>query len=90
MSGIQTLDSDLTRRSIERELDLVAVAIEMVARGGAPGVTLVGLEFGAAVLDGSTQAAHDAGVVLEALWQPDDDARCDIRVHRAVGKSDAG
>jgi len=89
MSGTQTLDSDLTRRSIERELDLVAVAIRMVAGGGAPGVTLVGLEFGVAVLEGSAGAARDAGVVLEALWQPDD-ARCDIRVHRLVEGSDAG
>lgn len=88
MSSTETLDSDLTRRSIERELDLVAVAIGMVAGGGAPGVTLVGLEFGVAVLDGSAQAAHDAGVVLEALWQPDD-ARCDIRVHRAGEDADA-
>ena len=89
MSSTETLDSELTRRSIERELDLVAVAIGMVAGGGAPGVTLVGLEFGVAVLDGSAQAAQDAGVVLEALWQPDD-ARCDIRVHRAVEDVDAG
>ena len=89
MSSTETLDSDLTRRSIERELDLVAVAIGMVAGGGAPGVTLVGLEFGVAVLDGSAQAAQYAGVVLEALWQPDD-ARCDIRVHRAVEDVDAG
>jgi hypothetical protein len=77
----RTLDTSLTRRSIERELDLVAVAIRMVAGGGTPGVTLVGLEFGPAVLEGSAAAARDAGVELAALWQPDD-SRCDIRVHR--------
>jgi len=81
MSGAGTLDTGLTRRSIERELDLVAGAIRMVAGGGAPGVTLVGLEFGPAVLEGSARAAHNAGVVLEALWQAEE-SRCDIRVHR--------
>jgi hypothetical protein len=88
MSVIRAIDTDLTRRSLERELDLVAVAIRMVAGGGAPGVTLVGLEFGPAVLEGSTRAAHNAGVTLEALWQPDD-SRCDIRVHRRSEGSDA-
>lgn len=88
MSGLQSLDTDLTRRSLERELDLVAVAIRMVAGGGAPGVTLVGLEFGPAVLEGSARAALEAGVTLEALWQPDD-ARCDIRVHRRNLAADA-
>jgi hypothetical protein len=87
MSISRTLDTDLTRRSLERELDLVVVAIRMVAGGGAPGVTLVGLEFGPAVLEGSAQAAHNAGVTLEALWQPDD-SRCDIRVHRRDEGSD--
>jgi hypothetical protein len=81
MSSAATPDTSLTRRSIERELDLVAVAIGMVAAGGAPGVTLVGLEFGAAVLAGSARIAQAAGVALEPLWQPDD-SHCDIRVHR--------
>lgn len=88
MSSLQSLDTDLTRRSLERELDLVAVAIRMVADGGAPGVTLVGLEFGPAVLEGSAQAAREAGVVLEALWRPED-SRCDVRVHRRSLVSDA-
>ena len=83
-----TLDTTLTRRSIERELDLVAVAIRMVAGGGAPGVTLVGLEFGPAVLEGSARAAREAGVGLDALWQPEE-GRCDIRVHRLSEGSDA-
>jgi hypothetical protein len=89
MSNTGTLDPRLTRRTIERELDLVAGAIRMVAGGGAPGVTLAGLAFGPTVLEGSERAAHNAGVTLEALWQPDD-ARCDIRVHRPHRWSDAG
>ncbi len=88
MNLARTLDTSLTRRSIERELDLVAVAIRMVADGGAPGVTLVGLEFGQAVLEGSARIADEAGVELEALWQPED-SRCDIRVHRRGEVADA-
>jgi len=88
MSVTRTLDTGLTQRSIERELDLVAVAIGMVAAGGAPGVTLVGLEFGPAVLAGSARLAQKAGVDLEALWQPDD-SHCDIRVHRRAEVVDA-
>jgi hypothetical protein len=88
MSSFQALDTEQTRRSIERELDLVGVAIQMVAGGGTPGVTLVGLEFGPAVLKGSEPAARKAGVVLEALWQPEE-SRCDIRVRRLGGQTDA-
>ena len=88
MNVARTLDTSLTRRSIEREMDLVTVAIRMVAGGGAPGVTLVGLEFGPAVLEGSRRAAYNAGVTLEPLWLPDD-SRCDIRVHRRDEGSDA-
>ncbi|HLY15496.1 MAG TPA: hypothetical protein VKR24_14205 [Candidatus Limnocylindrales bacterium] len=89
MSVARGLDTDATRRSIERELDLVLVAIRMVAGGGAPGVTLVGLEFATSVLEGARPFATEAGVLLEPLWQPDD-ARCDIRVARRPEDSDAG
>ncbi len=87
MSDPTTLDRDQTRRSIERELDLVAVAIQLVAGGGSPGVTLLGLEFGPAILAGSAQAAIDAGVILEPLWRPEESA-CDIRVHSRLPESD--
>ena len=83
------LDVGLTRRSIERELDLVAGAIRMVAGRGAPAITLVGLDFGPAVLDGSAKAAKAAGVVLEPLWHPDE-AGCDIRVHSSKPWPDRG
>lgn len=89
MNSTGTLDTSFTRRSIERELDLVAGAIRMVAGGGAPGVTVVGLDFGPAVLEGSGRAARNAGVMLEALWRTDE-ASCDIRVHRPSPRSDAG
>ncbi len=80
MDDASDLDRDLTERSIEREMDLVAGAIGMVAAGAAPTVTLVGLDFGPAVAMASADAATAAGVVLEPLWLPDE-AGCDIRIH---------
>ena len=80
MSTSPGLDSDLTRRSIERELDLVAGAIWMVADHAAPAVTVVGLDFGPAVLATSEAQARTRGVVLEPFWRPGESG-CDIRVH---------
>ena len=68
---------------------LVAGAIRMVEAGGAPAITLVGLDFGPAVIAGSSAAALRAGVVLEALWHSEED-RCDIRVKRPAGEDDRG
>ena len=79
MNDAMALDTGLTKRSIERELDLVAGAIRMVAGRGAPAVTLAGLDFGQAVLDGSAAAALAAGVIIEPLWHPDESG-CDIRI----------
>jgi len=88
MEDATSLDRDLTERSIEREIDLVAGAIRMVAAGSAPAVTLVGLDFGPAVAAASTAAASAAGVVLEPLWHPDDSG-CDLRIHETpVGDHD--
>jgi hypothetical protein len=89
MDSSASLDRDLTQRSIEREMDLVADAIRMVAAGAAPTVTLVGLDFGPAVATASAAVATAAGVVLEALWLPDE-AGCDIRVRSAALVPDRG
>jgi hypothetical protein len=79
MKDAMPLDVGRTRRSIERELDLVVGAIRMVAGRGAPAITLIGLDFGPAVLDGCAEAARAEGVVLEPLWHTDESS-CDIRV----------
>jgi hypothetical protein len=89
MDNSASLDRDLTERSIEREMDLVADAIRMVAAGAAPAVTLVGLDFGPAVATASAAAATAAGVVLEPLWLPDE-AGCDIRIHSVALVPDHG
>jgi hypothetical protein len=83
------LDPDGRPGALRRELDLVSSAIWLVAGGGAPGVTLVGLALGSAVLAGSAQAARTAGVVLEPIWQSDL-AGCDIRVCRRTPTSRFG
>jgi len=81
MDTTSSLDMGVTQRAIERELDLVAGAIRMVESGGAPAVTLTGLEFGPAVLERSAGAAQRSGVILDPLWQAEE-TRCDIRVRR--------
>lgn len=81
------LDSDLTWRAIERELELVAGTVRMVAAGAAPAVTLVGLVFESAVVEAWAADAAGAGVILEPLWHPDDSS-CDIRIRQAVGEAD--
>jgi hypothetical protein len=89
MNDAMGLDTGLTKRSIERELDLVAGAIRMVAGRGAPAVTLAGLNFGQAVLDGSAAAALAAGVIIEPLWRTDESS-CDIRVRSREPWPDRG
>ncbi len=79
MNDAQPLDQARTRGTIDRELDLIAGAIRMVAGGGAPAMTVVGLEFGPAILERYTPAALAAGVILEPLWHTDESG-CDIRV----------
>ncbi len=76
-------------RSIERELDLLRGAIAMVADHATPTVTLVGLDFGPAVLAASEANARQQGVVLEPLWRPENTG-CDIRVSSQEPWGDRG
>ncbi len=89
MSDVAQPGFRTSERSIDRELELVAGAIRMIAGGGAPGMTLIGLEFGPALLEQATPAALAAGVILEPLWRTDE-AGCDIRVVRSAGRDDRG
>ena len=70
-------------RALEREMSLVREAIEMVARGASPRVTLAGLRFGQALLASARGLATEAGVRLVPLWKPDD-AGADIAVERVT------
>jgi hypothetical protein len=68
-------------RTLEREMSLLREAIEMVARGASPRVTVAGLSFGEALLVSARGLATEAGVRLVPLWMPDD-AGADIAVER--------
>lgn len=79
----QSTDESATRvgRALEREMGFIREAIEMVARGASPRVTLAGLRFGQALLATARGLATEAGVRLVPLWKPDD-AGADIAVER--------
>jgi len=69
------------RQAIDREVDLVSSAIDLVATGGAPSATIAGLRLAAPVLEIVTPGAKVRGVRVEPLWGPDE-TTCDIRVSR--------
>ncbi len=76
--------TDPAIRGIEHELDLVRSAIGMVASGGAPRVSLVGLRLGEQLLGQARQMALQAGVRIVPLWRSDE-AGLDIAVERIAG-----
>jgi len=69
------------RRSIDREVDLVMSAVDLVASGGAISTMVVGLRLTDAVIEIVSPRAIERGVVLEPLWGPDE-AVADVRVRR--------
>jgi hypothetical protein len=71
------------RRTIDREVELVLSAVNLVASGGAPSTMVVGLRLTDAVVEIVRPIAIDRGVVLEPLWTADEDT-ADVRVYRAV------
>ena len=66
---------------LEREVEMVRGAIDLVAGGRVSAVTLAGLQFGEALVEVATGMARRAGVRVIPLWSADD-ARADIRVER--------
>lgn len=68
MSG--TLDPVVAERAIERELDLVSGAIELVASGGSRRVTVAGLRFGEQLLSQLEPRARASHVIVRSLWSP--------------------
>jgi hypothetical protein len=74
---------DDLRRALDREVDLVDSAIDLVATGGAPSATIAGLRLTDAVLDIVRPRAARLSVRVEPLWGPDE-TTCDVRVSRAT------
>ena len=81
MNETDTSERDV-RLAIDREIELVISAVNLVAAGGAPSVMVAGLRLTEPVIDIVQPIAATAGVVLEPLWAADE-STCDVRVHRA-------
>ena len=73
--------SSNVRRTIDREVELLMSAVDLVAGGGAPSTMVVGLRLTDAVIAIVRPLAADRGVVLEPLWGSDEDT-ADVRVVR--------
>ena len=69
------------RQAIDREVDLVMSAVNLVATGAAPSTMVVGLRLTDAVVEIVRPIASDRGVVVEPLWSADEDT-ADVRVYR--------
>jgi hypothetical protein len=70
------------QHAIDREVELVMSAVDLVASGGAPSTMVVGLHLTDAVITIVGPMAAERGVVLERLWGSEETAN-DIRVWRA-------
>ena len=82
MNDLET-ESATVRRAIDREVELVLSAVNLVASGGAPSTMVVGLRLTDAVVDIVRPIAGDRGVVVEPLWSADEET-ADVRVYREV------
>jgi hypothetical protein len=69
------------QQSIDREVDLVSSAIDLVASGAARSSTVAGLRLTELVIQIVGPRALARGVVVEPLWGPDETSN-DVRVRR--------
>jgi len=63
--------SDAVERTIDHERTLISEAIQMVASGASPRVTVASLQFGEVLLPEARTLAAAAGVHVVALWTLD-------------------
>jgi hypothetical protein len=80
MTGREASEHDV-QRAIDREVELVTSAINLVASGGAPSTMVIGLRLTDAVVEIVQPMAAQRGVVVEPLWGPDE-TTCDVRIRR--------
>jgi hypothetical protein len=71
-TGPESPANDLAPAVLEREMQLVREAIEMVATGAAPRVTVAGIRFGDNILEPAREWAVAAGVRIAPLWRTDE------------------
>lgn len=80
MNESGSLAADI-QRSIDREVDLVMSAVDLVASGGATATMVVGLRLADAVIEIVRPRAVERGVVVEPMWGPGEET-ADVRVRR--------
>ena len=69
------------QHALDREVELVMSAVDLVASGGAPSTQVIGLRLAASVIEIVRPMAAARGVVVEPMWGPDEAAQ-DVRVRR--------
>ena len=74
-----------TLRQLDRELDLVAGAIRMVASGEATSLRLGGLRFGEHLLEQAVPQGRMVGVRVSALWTSTDEGPVGLLVEAGDG-----
>ncbi len=72
------------QRAIDREVELVTSAINLVATGGARSTIVAGLRLTDTVIEIVRPLAAQRGVVVEQLWGPDETTN-DVRVRLETG-----
>lgn len=79
MNTTERTATDEIERTLDREVDLLMSAVNLVASRGAPSATVGGLRLAEAAMDVVRPGAIEQGVVMEALWGSDE-GTCDVRV----------
>ena len=82
-------DSSLTSATLEHELRLVSEAIDAVASGQFPSVTVAGLHFGVALLPRAQAIAAGRGLIVRPLFHADEHG-ADLVVERVAGAGAVG
>ncbi len=69
---------------IDRDHDTIVTAMQLVASGGSPRVTLANLRFGEALRTELAPRAAELGLRLRPIWPNDADGPIDLVVERDV------
>jgi hypothetical protein len=84
MTHVEFDPSGEVQRTIDREAELVASAVRLVASGGAQRTVVAGLRLGEAALTIVGPLAVSLGVLLEPMWRADEEGT-DVVVRRPDG-----
>lgn len=75
-------ENDQVKATIDREAELLASAVHLVASGAARRTTVGGLRLGEAAIAIVRPMAAELGIELEPLWRTDEEG-LDVLVRRA-------